>query len=277
MTGPRALDRPAQLTPGDHASWVYDDHADLREACVSFFSEGARRGERLMYLGAASPERLLEDLREMSDLDRLLDLGQLSVHPVSALYGIDGEAPRSQADGLTDYVRTAVAHGYTGLRILGDVSELAADPRRADVLMDAEVAVHPVFAATPTTAVCAIDRTRAPETWRPLSALHHLQRAPRWAPTFTLHLDGGRVHLGGEIDAGCVGDLQHLLHRLGATTTGELSVVLPELGFIDVAGTRALAMFRNAMTATGRAVHFQDLSDAARRTFPAFRLGEQEA
>lgn len=54
-------------------------------------------------------------------------------------------------------------------------------------------------------------------------------------------------------------------------------MVLPELGFIDVAGTRALAMFQKAMTATGRAVHFHDLSDAARRTFPAFRLGEQEA
>jgi anti-anti-sigma factor len=185
-----------------------------------------------------------------------------------------GLDPHIQVEEVLGCAYAALEEGYAGLRILGDVSELAAQPALSDLLLEYEAAVDTVPTTTRTTAMCAVDRRRAPDTWRPLSALHRLQHAPDWEPSFTIHLEGQSLRLGGEVDLACADELQRLLPRLATTTQGDLSLDLQDLEFIDVAGTRVIAMFRHAMTAQGRVLHLQNLNGVAHRTFPAFRLEE---
>jgi anti-anti-sigma regulatory factor len=79
------------------------------------------------------------------------------------------------------------------------------------------------------------------------------------------------------VDVACATDLRRLLRCLGSATSGELVLDLRRLGFIDVAGTRALASFQQAMSTAGRVLRFAHLSSAARRTFPVFGLVEVDA
>jgi anti-anti-sigma factor len=276
MTRLRALARAAQLSPGDHASWVYDAPGQLREAAAEYFAVGAARGERLVYVGGGDIDRLVDDLSRLAGRDRLMDDGQLSVHEVGSFYGGRALDPRSQVSAMLQLARAAEDEGWAGLRILGDTSDYAADPDRAESLLAYEAAVGNVQTTARTTALCAFDRNRTEDTWRALSALHALQHAPGWNPPFTLQLVDDVVVLAGEIDIGCVHELRRLLRLLGPTTSGELVLDLREVGFIDVAGTRVLATFANLMAATGRPLRFRNLSDAARRTFPVFSLGEEQ-
>jgi anti-anti-sigma factor len=274
MTSLRALRRAGELAAGDHASWVYDDRGGLREACADYFGEGIRHGERLIYVGSGDPELLLQDLAGLPDRNGLLADGQLSVHTVPEMYGLEGVDPQPQVDTVLRCARDAITAGYTGLRVLGDVSDLAADPSLTPALLEYEAAVAVVPASTRTTAVCALDRSRTRGTWRLLSALHRLQHAEGWDPTFAVQGADGVIRLAGDVDLSCSRELQEVLSHLGARAQGELEVDLHELAFIDVAGTRALAVFHEAMAESGRAVRFTGLSPAARRTFPIFELSE---
>jgi anti-anti-sigma factor len=276
MTRLRALARAAQLSPGDHASWVYDAPEQLRTVATEYFAVGAARGERLVYVGGGDVERLVDHLSGLAGRDRLLTDGQLSVHEVSSFYGGPSLDPRGQVTAMLQLARAAAEEGWAGLRILGDTSDYAADPDRADALLEYEASVGVVPATTRTTAMCVFDRNRTQATWRALSALHGLQHAPGWTPTFTLQVVDGTVVLAGEIDIGCVHELRRLLRQLGSSTSGTLVLDLGEVGFIDVAGTRVLATFAQLLAATGRTLRFRNLSDAARRTFPVFSLGEEQ-
>jgi anti-anti-sigma factor len=278
MTSLRTLDRAVELAPGDHASWAYDDPSDLREACRDYFTEGAHRGERLMYVGGGDLDVMADHLSGLRGRDRMLERGQLSLHTLASAYGGTNFDPQQQIETMLQFARAAIDEGYTGLRILGDSTDLAADPRLADALLAYESAVDVVPSTTRTTALCAVDiRRTPPPTWRALSALHRLQHAPDGAPTFALKRDGDTLHLSGEVDVACATDLRNILRCLGAVTSGELVLDLRGLGFIDVAGTRALASFQQAMSTSGRVLRFSQLSSAARRTFPIFGLVEMNA
>jgi anti-anti-sigma factor len=231
-----------------------------------------------MYVGGSDLDVLADHLGGLRGRDRMLERGQLSLHSIASAYGGPDFDPQRQIESILQFARAAIEEGYTGLRILGDSTDLAADPALADALLAYESAVDIVPSTTRTTALCALDvrRTAAP-TWRALSALHELQHAPDWVPTFALKRDGSTLHLSGEVDVACATDLHRLLRCLGSATSGELALDLSGLGFIDVAGTRALASFQQAMSAAGRALRFAHLSSAARRTFPVFGLVEVDA
>jgi anti-anti-sigma factor len=76
----------------------------------------------------------------------------------------------------------------------------------------------------------------------------------------------------GEVDIANTADLEQILTAVSSVTDGRLAVRLPDLEFIDVAGTRVLARFQQSMSAAGRTVEFEDLSHAAQRTLRLFGL-----
>jgi anti-anti-sigma factor len=274
MASLRALDRADELAPGDHASWMYDERSDLRATCTDFLAEGIRQGERLMYVGSGTLDLLLDDLAGLPDRHRLIDAGQLSVHTAREMYGFGAVEPHDQVEKMLQHSRDAAAEGYTGLRILGDVSDFAVEPALMQAVLEYEAAIDVAPATTLTTAICALDRSRTHDSWRLFSALHRQQYAPGWCPGFAIQAGDGVIRLAGDVDLSCSADLQEVLMRLGATAHRELVIDLHELAFIDVAGTRALAAFREAMAQSGRSVRFTGLGPAARRTFPIFELSE---
>ena len=275
MTGLRSLDRALGLGPGDHAGWAYDDVSELKAACVDYFTDGLDRRERLVYVGGRPRDALVDDLSGLAGRDALLDDGRLSV--VTMKDHLDGGGAVDagmQLHARRQMARDAVAAGYSGLRVVGDITEIVVRPQLIDSLVEFELAMHNALSAARITTMCAYDRRRAGERWRQVSALHEIQHAPGGHPTFILGRSGSALTLAGEVDISSVTDLEVLLDHLARTTSGALTFELPELTFIDVAATRRLARFQRTMAAAGRAVFFRELTPAARRTFRAFALAE---
>jgi anti-anti-sigma regulatory factor len=275
VTGLQTLDRAVGLGPGDHASWAYDDVSDLRTACVDYFTDGLARRERLMYIGGRTQDSLVDDLAALSGRDGLIDEGQLMVVSLQGhLDTADGLDALAQVEARRQLATAVVREGYAGLRVVGDVTEFVVRPGLLDHLVEFELAADTMMATTPVTALCALDRRRAGQRWRHVSALHRIQHSPDRHPTFSLGGSGSALRLLGEIDISSITDLDQVLDHLALATTGALTFDLSDLSFIDVAGTRRLAAFQKALAEAGRAVLFRRLSPAAQRTFRAFALAE---
>ena len=277
MTGLRTRDRAVGLEPGDHASWAYDDVTELKSVCVDYFADGLVRSERLMYVGGRPHDALLDDLARLPGRDAMLADGRLTVLTVMDSLDVAGAFdPQAELRYRKRIAEEAVDAGYAGLRVAGDITEFVVRPELMDSLVEFEMAVDAAMSTAPVTSLCAFHRQRTGRSWRQVSALHMIQHAPDKHPTFSVGRSGPALTLVGEIDVASVDDVDAVLDRLQLTATGPITFELPDLSFIDVAGTRRLAAFRRSMEATGRAVTFRRLSPAARRTFRAFALIEEQ-
>jgi anti-anti-sigma regulatory factor len=273
VTDLQTLDRAIGLGPGDHASWAYDDMSELQSACVDYFSDGLRRSERLVYVGGRTRDAMVDDLAALPGRDALIDEGRLTVLSIAEhLEAGDHFDSSVELESRRQLALDSLDAGYSGLRVAGDITEFLVRPEMLDRLVDFELAADAMMATTPVTALCALDRGRVGRRWRHVSALHRLQHSPDRHPTFWFGRSGPSLTLVGEVDVSSIDDLDQLLDHLQLTSRGSLTFELPDLTFIDVAGTRRLAAFQRSMAASGRTVLFRRLSPAARRTFRAFAL-----
>ena len=278
MSAPRTLSRAVDLAPGDHASWAYDDLSGLRAVCLDTFAEGAARGEQLVYLSHRPLGQLVDDLAGLEGRDALLRSGQLVVHgaqdcsPDGA--GLDAAV---QVEIWRSRAAASVESGYSGLRVVGDITEEIADPAHLADLLRCELAVDTMYAAAPALALCVFDRTRAGSRWREVSSLHRIQHIPGEEPAFALTLSRGVVRLMGEVDLSSVPEFAGLLQAVVESTTGLLEVDLSELDFIDVAGSRVMAGMRTAMTRAGRELFVTGVRHPAALPLREFNLHEGAA
>ena len=104
--------------------------------------------------------------------------------------------------------------------------------------------------------------------------MHGIQHLTSGRSPFAVRLSGETVDLVGEVDIANTADLVALLEAVRRATSGPLRLRLADLSFIDVGGTRALALFEQDMAAHGRPVQFEQLSRAALRTLRLFGLGD---
>lgn len=273
MSALRVLDRAVGLAPGDHVSWVYSDLAGLRAACVDTFTEGAARGQQLVYIGNRDHDELRADLAGLEDRDAMLETGRLRIHTIAELYGVTGTfEPLAQVEAFRSEAQRAVGEGYTGLRVVGDVTDIVRNPALQETFLDYELALESMYAETPVLGICAIDRRRVGDRWREVSCLHRIQHVADGQPTFALTFADGVVRLFGELDAGSVDELSRLLDAVLTSSTGGLEVSLQGLDFIDVAATRVLAGAHQALGCGGRQMVLRDVKRSAVLPLRAFNL-----
>jgi anti-anti-sigma factor len=273
VTALRVLERAVDLAPGDHVSWAYDDLDGLREACADTFAEGAARGEQLVYIGDRGHEELRDDLSALESRDALLENGRLRLHSVAELYPATGRLePQAQVETFRVEAERALRDGFTGLRVVGDVTEIVADPDQQADFLDYELALEDLYAASPVVGICAIDRSRVEEGWRELSALHRVQHASGHQPTFALTCSSGVVRLFGELDASSSAEFARLLDAVLASTSGALEVNLDALDFIDVGASRVLAGAHEEMSGAERELLLTGVRRPAALPLAAFNL-----
>src|SRR5947207_213977 len=111
------------LEPHDHVVWMGRGSDDLYALATAALAQGARRNEKLMFIAEdPDPGRL----QGVGELDALLAGGQLELQPVDAVY--DGSSAFDQTTQLATFeevLADALAHGYTGIRVLADNTSLA--------------------------------------------------------------------------------------------------------------------------------------------------------
>jgi hypothetical protein len=205
-----------------HACWTYGDDAELTRAVAEYLADGARLGQKLVYVGPEDRLHLAGDLGP-----------EVAILPLSAFCD---PGRSSDPDQLLAFyaaaIDAALAEGFTGLRVAADVTELAGD---RDCQCRWESVADRLMAERPLSALCCYDRRRlAPEVVRDLCSVHPVVNEP---VPFRIYATGGGLRLEGEVDFFSSDALERML----PLTRGEGTLDLSGAGFIDHHGARVLS------------------------------------
>ena len=235
-----------------HACWVYGDEAEFRAGALPFLEDGVELGQRLMYVGPGSVEKLRKDLEGLRGLDHLLASGGLRIMPLENAYEM-GEPvdPVSQLTLYSAATSSALVDGYTGLRVAAEVTSLVLDAELWPTHVQWESVADRYMAKNPLAALCCYDRRALPdEILADLACVHRSSnRSPALAP-FRLYAGREGLCLAGEVDSFAAEDLSRLL--AAATPPGsDLVLELDQLDFIDHTGVLAIAEHAASLARTG--------------------------
>jgi DcmR-like sensory protein len=138
-----------------HLCWVFDDYADFRAAAVEYLADGLARGLRVRYIAELAPLERLEEARRP---------GAVEVLPVSGSYAGSARCvdSRTQVELYAADTRTAVAAGFTGLRVAADATMLVRTPAQLDAFARYEHQVDRYITLAPFSALCGYRRSEPP-------------------------------------------------------------------------------------------------------------------
>jgi anti-anti-sigma regulatory factor len=230
------------LKPNDHVCWVYTDDEEFLEAGLSFLADGLTAGQRVMYVSERTRSWMLDKLSRLEPAERLLARGALTVTPIWDLY--DPHAPALPEKQLTTYAIAtgrALAEGYTGLRVLAEITELVAEPdRHTDYARWEHLADHYVAAGHPVTVLCAINGRHVDHTdVTDIATLHPLVCGPDGLAEFRLFFDGDRLALAGTVDTYGSSRLRRLL-AVSHLREPKVTLDISQVEFIDARVLHAL-------------------------------------
>jgi ABC-type transporter Mla MlaB component len=250
----------------DHLCWVHDDDSAFDEAVRAFLAGGLARGERLLCVG----ERALAALEgattdDLGDVDRLVADGALGTMTLAEAYAAAGPlaVDRQRAFYATATDR-ALADGYRGLRVVAELTALAADPEQRAELVRWEHAADELIASRPgMSAMCAYRSDLPPSVLGDVLAVHPLGHGPEHLSPYRLFFDADRVVLTGSVDTFTT---RRLAATLAGTPTGRTAVLdLSGLEFVDVAGCRTVAEWATALRDRGTALELRGASALMQR------------
>lgn len=236
------------IRPGEHACCRADERQDRERLVVGFVRAGLRRGYKVVYVcDAHDVEATLELLRAAdATVDEALRCEQFDVRDAAASYAPDGafDVERMLEALRAEHAR-ALAEGYAGLSITGDVGAGLSGVPGAERLVEYERRIDAELGDSSSVLLCRYDHPRLdPETVSDATAAHHVEVSAELAAIGrTGVLAAARVHppetlrLAGELDfesADSVAD------AVGAQFRGPMELDLADLSFVDVAGLRAL-------------------------------------
>jgi len=210
------LSSAAGLGLHDHACLAFSDDAAFLAAGLDFLADGERLGQRLAYAGSLQRDRLRERFGDLGAAVRLAD------HAAAT--------------------ERALADGFTGLRILAEVTDLVRDRSRVAAHVHWEGAADRYMAEHPLAALCCYDRRVLPaERMGDLACAHPALVGPdRLAPFRLFAGDDGALAVAGEVDVLAADAFGRVL-ELVTPPEGDVVLDLAPLTFMDHHGLRVLS------------------------------------
>jgi anti-anti-sigma factor len=257
----------------DHVCWVYTGEGDLDVAVGRFLDGGLARGERLLGVGEAVIESLHRECARHGGIDALVARGALETLTVAEAYAATGEfLPSRQFDFYDAATRRALTDGFEGLRVIAEVSALAADAdRRPELIRWEHLADNYVAHGAGFTAMCAYRANLGRDALSDVAAVHPLVRTPDGVPPFQVFFDEDRVVLTGSVDTFSAGQLETVF----AASPTDRAVPLLDLGlldFIDSAGCRVLARWAQHLATRGGRLEVTGASRLVQRMWTVLAL-----
>jgi anti-anti-sigma regulatory factor len=256
----------------DHLCWIHSDtDADFDAAARAFLAGGLARGERLLCVGDRAIAAVRGDRPPLDGVDDLIAAGTLELLDITAAAGaFDADAQFAVFDAAT---RRALADGYTGLRVLAELTALATDPaHRPELVRWERLADDYVVHGPGMTAMCAYDADLPPEALTDVASVHPLIHGPSGIPPFRVFVDDDRIVLAGSVDTFDADRLAQVL--AGSPATGRAVVDLDLLEFVDAAGCRVIARWAGDLRARGVPVEVRGASRMFRRIWHILALGD---
>ncbi len=164
--------------PSSHTCWFYESEEEHRTLTTSFLLQGLEHKEKLVYITAAhSAETILEYLRSSGvDVEAITARGQLSFLTADETYLQDGVFdPERMLALLRKATEQALAEGYTGLRITGEMAWVLRERPGTEHVLSYEARVNDLLPDLPVVALCQYDRRQfAPDFLRDILSVHPL-------------------------------------------------------------------------------------------------------
>ena len=244
------LDERAPLTSADHVCWVYDDPASFVDAAQRYLAVGLARAERLLCVGDGLAAELRAAGEPFGSLDALAARGALGFDSLDGSYAEGGTLnPLEQRAYYDAAVRDARAAGFTGLRVVAEVTPLARTANGRESLLQWEhLADQFIASGSGMVALCAYRRAAlCARSIAEVTAVHPQVHAPLDPPSFGIWFDGAAVVVTGTVDTFACERLARVLATSPAS--GPTAVLdLSRLEVVDVAGCRTLAAWARALS-----------------------------
>jgi hypothetical protein len=225
------LDAPTGLGYHDHACWGYDDREEFVSAARPYLAEGLRLGQRVVYVARGSTPSLRLDLEGIDDLDALVARGAVELHDVSATY--DAETGDEQVDAWVEATWQAVADGYTGLRVVADVTDFVIDgDDRLEFVLYEHAVDRLMGEGLPLTGLCAYDLDRLGPAFDELACVHPFTHGATCTFGIFAVRESG-LGLTGEVDTLATRAFVQALDRLLPTCRQPVTIDCSRLRFID--------------------------------------------
>ena len=240
--------RVSDLGATAHICFAYDDPVTFRSAAREFAEDGLLRGDRLLCIGDESALRHVRDaISELSDVDDLIDRGTLHMLPLDSAYGaaMAPQTAHQQLELFDSATRRALADGFVGLRVIADVTALAADRSRHALHVQWEhLADDYIATGRGMSALCAYHRPALDEdddVLADIAAVHPSGNVAHPRESFRIYFDNDRLLLAGSADSFCAERLERLLTTSHRNRSGLITVDVHALEFIDGRACAAIA------------------------------------
>jgi anti-anti-sigma factor len=243
------IDRVAGLGADAHVLWTYEDEQSFRAVASEFLNEGPQFGQRLLFVASGDEDALRERLSGLPGLEDLERRGALVLRSAEEM--CESADPEDQLAGFAGLVDDALAAGYTGLRVVTDMTETLRDPAAWDAFARREAVADRYMANNPMSALCCLDRGAVPEALvGDLARLHPCTNFAEDTSSFRIFAADGTIVLDGEVDAFGRDAFTRLLEHT-IPDDEESTLDLSAVGFIDHSGVLALANRADEVTARG--------------------------
>jgi hypothetical protein len=150
------------LGPGDHSCLIAEKAGDRIEASAMFFSDGLARGERCVYIadGATADQARALAAAVNGGADSRRE-GRLEFLTKTETYLRTGRFdPDEMIDFLAETLEQTVADGFSGLRVVGEMTWALGPEPGCERVLEYEDRVDAFFRGKPLAAICQYDANR---------------------------------------------------------------------------------------------------------------------
>jgi MEDS: MEthanogen/methylotroph, DcmR Sensory domain len=253
------VNRADTLEPHDHGIWYGDGADDLYALATAALAAGARRNAKLM-LVAREPEP--DRLGGIGDLERLLGRTQLEIADIDDVYGASRSfSAAAQLATFEGVLASALADGYTGIRVVADNTTLASgDEDEFRRWLAWEQLTDRFQAHSNVTGICWFDRRElSDERQADLASLHPVCAESALEPPFSFFTDGDAVAITGALDAWSADQFRRILD-----TSPDQSALIVDLSQAEFVDHRALLAL-NSIASPQRPVRIRRAPGIVRR------------
>jgi len=161
--GPRLLDVLVQIGLHDHICLIYESQGEQLAMPVPSIRMGLERGEKCIFI---APEKTLRDVNEALhaigiDVDEAMNSGRLAVASQEDTYLRNGHfEPDRMIRFLADSLEPAIASGFSGLRVVGEMTWALGGDLGTGQLIEYEAKLNHFVHDHPVAVTCQYDRNR---------------------------------------------------------------------------------------------------------------------
>src|ERR1700736_1549296 len=160
---PRLLDVLVQIGLHDHICLIYESQGEQLAMPVPSIRMGLERGEKCIFI---APEKTLRDVNEGLhaigiDVDEAMNSGRLAVASQEDTYLRNGHfEPDRMIRFLADSLEPAIASGFSGLRVVGEMTWALGGDLGTGQLIEYEAKLNHFVHDHPVAVTCQYDRNR---------------------------------------------------------------------------------------------------------------------